>query len=443
MPHDVFISYPSLNKTTADAICAKLEENRIRCWIAPRDVLPGKKYAEALLNAIDECQVFILVFSENTNHSPHIISEVQRAFVKNKVIIPFRIENIEPSTELQYFIGTAHWLDALTPTTEKQIVRLVDVVQRNLGIPSQATPETPTSTVITHSSDNTPKYKTKSNTKYYYLAGIFVLIFLGWIVLGAHQENTMTSPHQNLTPPSQNPTLTTIDASDVTKTTSQIPKDSSLPAGCVAYYSFNDGTAHDSINGYTGTIENAITLKGKSGDGFNFNGANAYISLPRMVSNDFSISFWVNTDQFVEPHSTGGSLGQWYRGQGLVDADVCYPKRDFGVDLYGSEVSFGTGPDDQSIFTINSVNDNTWHHVVATRNSKTGGIELFMDGKKEATATTKNMGSLTDSMNIIIGNSPCHIQENSNWFNGNIDEIMIFNRVLSQNEVARLYHLFD
>lgn len=443
MAHDIFISYPSLNKATADAICAKLEENKIRCWIAPRDVLPGKKYAEALLNAIDECQVFILVFSENTNHSPHIISEVQRAFVKNKIIIPFRIENIEPSTELQYFIGTAHWLDALTPSTEKQITKLVDVVQRNLEIPPQPSPESPGSTVITPSAGTSPKTVARSNTKYYILAGIFALIFVGWIVIGPHQENTPPLQAPNSLSQPQNPVPTTIVTSSLPVITSTTSRENSLPSGSVAYYSFNDGTAHDSVHGYTGTVNNAVSTKGKSGDGYYFNGGNAYISLPRMVSNDFSFSFWLKTDQFVEPHSTGGSLGQWYRGQGLIDADVCYPKKDFGVDLYGSQASLGTGPEDQSVFTINSVNDNIWHHVVATRNGKTGEIGLFLDGKKEATTTTRNIGSLTDSMNIIIGNSPCHIQENSNWFNGNIDEVIIYDRVLSQDDVARLYHIFD
>jgi hypothetical protein len=281
-----------------------------------------------------------------------------------------------------------------------------------------------------------------SNTKYYILAGIFALIFVGWIVMGPHQENTpsVQALHSGSQP--QNPVPATIVTSNEPVTTSPTPRETSVPSGSVAYYSFNDGKAHDSVNGYSGTVNNAVSMKGKSGDGFYFNGGNAYISLPRMVSNDFSFSLWVKTDQFVEPHSTGGSLGQWYRGQGLIDADVCYPKKDFGVDLYGSKASFGTGPDDQSIFTINSVNDNIWHHVVATRDGKTGEIGLFLDGRKEGAATTRDIGSLTDSMNIIIGNSPCHIQENSNWFNGNIDEVIIYDRVLSQDDVTHLYQMF-
>ena len=41
MAHDVFISYSAKDKTTADGVCATLEAKGIRCWIAPRDILPG------------------------------------------------------------------------------------------------------------------------------------------------------------------------------------------------------------------------------------------------------------------------------------------------------------------------------------------------------------------------------------------------------------------
>ena len=48
MAHEVFISYASQDKAVADAMCATLEARQIRCWMAPRDILPGIPYAEAL-----------------------------------------------------------------------------------------------------------------------------------------------------------------------------------------------------------------------------------------------------------------------------------------------------------------------------------------------------------------------------------------------------------
>jgi hypothetical protein len=97
MPHDVFISYSSLDKTAADAACAALEAAGIRCWIAPRDVTPGAEWGEAIIVAINECRVMILVFSANANNSPQIRREVERAVSKGLPIIPLRIQDIAPS----------------------------------------------------------------------------------------------------------------------------------------------------------------------------------------------------------------------------------------------------------------------------------------------------------------------------------------------------------
>ena len=192
MTHDVFISYPSQNKPLADAICAKLESNNIRTWIAPRDILPGQNYAEALLHAIDSCKIFVLVFSDNTNKSPHIMSEVQRAFNNNRIIIPFRVENIEPSTALEYYIGNAHWLDAITPPAGSQIDKLVRVVKANLDQPAEdLIPDTPHKRFI---EEPAPK---KMPMMYVYGAAILALLVicaaLVFIVATPEQSPAKTS----------------------------------------------------------------------------------------------------------------------------------------------------------------------------------------------------------------------------------------------------------
>lgn len=129
MAHDVFISHSAKDKTTADAICARLETVGIKCWIAPRDVLPGFDWSEAIVNAITNCRAMVLIFSSSANTSTQIKREVERAVHKGKVIIPFRIEDVEPSGALEYFISTPHWLDALTPPMEKHISRLAGTVR--------------------------------------------------------------------------------------------------------------------------------------------------------------------------------------------------------------------------------------------------------------------------------------------------------------------------
>ncbi len=114
MAHDVFISHSSKDKTVADAVCAKLEANGIRCWIAPRDVVPSAEYGESIIDAIVQSRIMVLVFSAEANASSQIRREVERAVNHSVAILPFRIENVLPARSLEYFIGNVHWLDAFS-----------------------------------------------------------------------------------------------------------------------------------------------------------------------------------------------------------------------------------------------------------------------------------------------------------------------------------------
>jgi TPR repeat protein len=129
MAYDVFISYASEDKIVADAVCATLESHAVRCWIAPRDVLPGMAYGEAIIEAIRGCRIMVLVFSSKSNSSPHIPKEIERAVSAGVAVIPFRIEDVRPGKSLDYFIGSVHWLDALTQPLEQHLQRLVQNVQ--------------------------------------------------------------------------------------------------------------------------------------------------------------------------------------------------------------------------------------------------------------------------------------------------------------------------
>jgi tetratricopeptide (TPR) repeat protein len=129
MAHDVFVSYSVKDKTTADAICASLEANGIRVWIAPRDVMPGSDWGESIIEAIEQSGVMILVFSANSNVSPQIKREIERAVNKGVTVVPFRIDDILPSKTLEYFISTQHWLDAFTPPLEKHLDSLVSILR--------------------------------------------------------------------------------------------------------------------------------------------------------------------------------------------------------------------------------------------------------------------------------------------------------------------------
>src|SRR3984893_12021727 len=133
MTFDAFVSYSNRDKATADAACAALEAAGIRCWIAPRDVVPGSDWGSSIIAAIDRCRAMVLIFSSSANESPQIRNEVVQAVNRSVPVIPVRIENVEPTKALAYHMGAVHWLDALTPPLEQHLQRLAESVRALLN----------------------------------------------------------------------------------------------------------------------------------------------------------------------------------------------------------------------------------------------------------------------------------------------------------------------
>jgi hypothetical protein len=127
--HEVFVSYSSRDKPVADAIVARLEQAGIRCWVAPRDVLPGMNWAHAIVEAIGSTRLMVVVLSGEANRSPQVLREVERAIATGAVVIPFRVEAVEPTDAMAYYLASEHWLDALTPPLDDHIATLAQVVE--------------------------------------------------------------------------------------------------------------------------------------------------------------------------------------------------------------------------------------------------------------------------------------------------------------------------
>ena len=128
MSRDVFICHSSQDKEVADAICESLEAHKISCWIAPRDVRPGKNWGSAIVEAIAESKVLVLILSKHSNSSPQVVREIERAVHKELTIIPFRVDDILPSEDLEYFVSSCHWLDAMEPPLQPHLDALRDAI---------------------------------------------------------------------------------------------------------------------------------------------------------------------------------------------------------------------------------------------------------------------------------------------------------------------------
>jgi hypothetical protein len=147
MSHDVFISHSSLDKLAADAVCHGLEAKGIRCWMAPRDQVAGRAYGEQITTAITSAQVMVLVFSDNVNNSQAVLNEINLAVGANVTIVPFRIAKVDFNSELNFYLGRMHWLDAFPQPVAAYIDALIATIERNVkpsGTGGAAPPSAPT-----------------------------------------------------------------------------------------------------------------------------------------------------------------------------------------------------------------------------------------------------------------------------------------------------------
>ena len=135
MACDVFISHSVKDQRVADAVLAKLEAESVTCWIAPRDVVPGADWGESIIDAIESSRIMILIFSQSANDSSQIKREVERAVNKGVYIIPFRVDDIEPTKALEYFISSSQWMDAFSPPLERHLDNLAKTVKAVLKTP--------------------------------------------------------------------------------------------------------------------------------------------------------------------------------------------------------------------------------------------------------------------------------------------------------------------
>ena len=139
MTHDVFISYSSKNSQTALAVCHVLEQHKIKCWMAPRDIPAGADYGDLIDEAISACRVFVIVFSEPASLSQWVKGELNLAFTESKTIVPYRIDTTALKGAMRLILNQTHWIDAY-PDAESKFGELVSAVSNALGMNVQPAP---------------------------------------------------------------------------------------------------------------------------------------------------------------------------------------------------------------------------------------------------------------------------------------------------------------
>ncbi len=131
----VFISHSVSEAHIAQSVCNALEEAGNSCFLAPRDIRSGFLYAEEIANGIDSSDLILLILSEESNQSPHVLREIERAVTKRKQILVYRLGDVKLATALEFFLKTNQWMDAQGKDYQ-ELVSAVDKLCKNVVEPA-------------------------------------------------------------------------------------------------------------------------------------------------------------------------------------------------------------------------------------------------------------------------------------------------------------------
>ena len=207
------------------------------------------------------------------------------------------------------------------------------------------------------------------------------------------------------------------------------PDNAGSTLGLVAYYPF-DGSANDaSGNGNNGTIYGALAGRDRNGaiDGaFRFDGIDDYIDCGNnpsiQITGPFTLCAWVFMD----------SRGMTIVSKGATPTK--WPSYSLGLEPTGATMYSGSGTSGDTLIQVKtSVSTGVWCHVIGVLRGDGGDeSEIWINGVLGAKGTLSFPANTTESLSVARWRSG-YCSE------GVIDDVRIYNRALTSNEVARLY----
>lgn len=200
-----------------------------------------------------------------------------------------------------------------------------------------------------------------------------------------------------------------------------------LKNGLIAYYPFNNNTNDESGNNNHGAANGGALTADKSGinnKAYSFDGSH-YIKVPNSaslssISNTFTISAWINNqDQLVSVVCKAALAGSTLQFRFFSDATIFFANNGMAADFTS---------------TLNPLN--TWKHIAVTSDGTTA--KYYLNGNLVSSVTTTVASNSNDhTTDMYIGADTHGVTE---YHRGKLDEIRIYNRVLSDAEVLQLYN---
>lgn len=164
---------------------------------------------------------------------------------------------------------------------------------------------------------------------------------------------------------------------------------------------------------------------GKLGQGYTFDGVNDYIRVdsPGLPTGDFTYAFWVypeNKERII------------YAADGTSD--------EFAIDIVSATNLLELVMDTNTYNSTNPISIGEWNHIAVTRSGST--VTIYLNGEEDSTRSDSTTLSFS-TCPLLLGvdaDSGC-VGDLSNFFEGSLDDVRIYNRGLSANDIKRMYEL--
>jgi hypothetical protein len=213
-----------------------------------------------------------------------------------------------------------------------------------------------------------------------------------------------------------------------------------LDAANTRSYSGSGNTANGLIGGIGGTLVNGVGFGSTNNGSFIFDGTNDYIDIPSTTllnSTTFSLSFWINNNAFNGLYVTGAVSNGLYTLFGT------------GSNYQGFTNTFSgaiqIGLNSNSVATVNESNFllNNWYHYVAVYDGSgvgnSGKFKIFINAVQKTLTYDALMPSTpyNSGFTTKLGYAP---GSGYPYFNGNISQVQLYNRALTQQEISQNYN---
>lgn len=213
------------------------------------------------------------------------------------------------------------------------------------------------------------------------------------------------------------------------------PLKADIDSGLVAYYPFNGNANDESGNLNNGIINGAVLTQdrfGQSNQAYNFNGIDNYIivetpSFSFNYNSSFTVSAWVRLDTLTNEREFVWN-GTVASGNFVWNLDVYQGYLRFGATRQQSDWYFAK-------ISTDSLNTDVWYNFIGVYDNR--NMRLYLNGTEVANNYFGYTNTIQTTLPLSIGGTTLSINNIIDHFKGNLDDIRIYSRALSQNEITQ------